>query len=60
MGEVYKLIVFSIIIGLLVSIWISLLSISSDIDTIKEFTDPSKYCDGQILLNEEFNIWECK
>ena len=60
MSESLKIISSGLVVGFLIAIMITLAAIASDVSSIKDFLDPAKHCAGEILWNEQFDIWECK
>ncbi len=60
MNEIIAAIVSGLILGLVIALIILVQSLASDVETIKDDIDLVKHCDGQVLFNDQFQIWECK
>ncbi len=58
--EIFKFTILGLMFGTLVGLVVLTKSIASDIETIKAFTDPETHCNGQILWNVEWDVFECK
>ncbi len=60
MNDTLAPIVRGLILGLVIALIFLVKGLASDIDTIKEFTDPAKHCNGEVLWNSDWKVWECK